>query len=117
MFNRGTALECERRARMIAPFEVARMKGHWDWINPINRKTSLTFFGVDAPEDPDDPKKMPADLPVPDAAALRKLCHDEPSIDFLILTEVHVPEEELASSGRIHVYDARAIRRKMARTE
>jgi hypothetical protein len=94
-FNRGTALEGKRRARLVGRFELAQL-GRYPPPSPGYRAALHRLYETDEPE------------PVPTAEDLFRLCQEE-GLDFVVVEDAF---EGLAcaTDGRFHVYDCRQIR-------
>jgi hypothetical protein len=91
LFYRQTAAEGERRARVVLPFEIDRLR------REFGRRTEL---GAEAVGDL-------IDRPPPTADEFRRLC-SQPEIDFVVLA--HDFGGAVATNGSVWVYDCRKDR-------
>jgi hypothetical protein len=95
MFQRQTAMEGQRRALVVGPFELDRFRRAGD-IPEYTREQVSRFFALDF------------DTAAPNLDNLKRLC-EEDGIDFLLLTH-EFPGLVTAATGRIYVYDCRQVR-------
>ncbi|NLI81256.1 MAG: hypothetical protein GX443_06155 [Deltaproteobacteria bacterium] len=98
VFFRDTAVEGHRRAKLVKPFEVARMRAMGLPDNSPSVRMRLGFLEARLQEGP------------PSRADLLRLTSDE-QLDWIVLNEGF---EGLytAANGSVYVYDCRAIRRR-----
>jgi hypothetical protein len=101
VFNRATAMEGKRRALIVRRFELDFLKSVPDWVDPVLVKKIEALFELDlassAPASQED---------------LAALCQDE-TVDFAILPTRYA-DLPSASNGRIHIYDCRRLRHRLA---
>jgi hypothetical protein len=96
IFERATAIEGERRARCVGPFEIARFR------------TEQQRYDAKARADQERLTGMKLDGPAPNVDDLRRLC-TEPELDYVVLS-VEFRELNPASNGRVYIYDCRRVR-------
>jgi hypothetical protein len=94
MFQRQMALEGQRRALVVGPFELDRFREAGD-VSEITRMQASRFFNLDF------------DTGQPDLKNLRQLCQED-GIDFLLLTQ-EFPGLVAAGNGRVFLYDCRQV--------
>jgi hypothetical protein len=93
IFERQTAMEARRRARLVSPFEWRRYQRPDEPAGFLGAETLRRLVGQ--PVEP------------PTAAALRRLCSDA-IVDAVVLRDPLV-EVEGRTNGRIHIYDCRQL--------
>lgn len=96
MFQRRTALEGRRRARLVRAFEFERLRRDEFLMTESGKRACRLLFEGDFDE------------PAPDEADLARLCR-EPGLDYLVLTSP-IAGLPAATNGHVHVYDCRAVR-------
>jgi hypothetical protein len=96
VFNRETALEGERRARVVRRFELERLRKDRDVIHPRWARNMTRLYDV-APEDV-----------IPTRADLDALCQEEMA-DYAVLAE-DFAGLAVASNGHVYIYDCRRLR-------
>lgn len=96
MFQRRTALEGRRRARLVSAFEFERLRRDEFMMTEAGKRGCRQLFEADF------------DHPAPDAADLAALCR-EPGLDYLVLMNP-VAGLPAATNGHVHVYECRAVR-------
>ena len=102
VFNRGTALEGQRRALVVRRFEVERLAADRrvlpaEWLAEMERLFQLRL--------PDDPSAWP-DAPTQDD--LEALCR-EPDVDYVVVPHAFALPCA-ADNGRFYIYDCRQVR-------
>ncbi len=95
MFDRQLALEAQRRALVVGPFELDRFRVVGD-VPEITRMQASRFFDLDF------------DNTHPDLGNLKRLSQEN-GVDYLLLTH-EFPGLVTASNGRIFLYDCRDLR-------
>jgi hypothetical protein len=96
MFRREMALEGQRRARLVGPFEIARYRRYGEQLTPGFRSLIARFFDTDFDHPP---------LSRDDVA---RLCA-EPGLDYLVLDQA-VDGVDSVQVGRLHVFSCREVR-------
>jgi hypothetical protein len=96
MFRRDMAIEGRRRARIVAPFEVARFRKLEKHLSAGGRQSVERFFQTDFERGPVS------------AAELARLCR-EPDLDFLVLDH-EVAGVRAMPVGRLYLYSCRDVR-------
>src|SRR5262249_50073705 len=74
MFNRQTAIEGQRRALVVAPFEICRFREEKEFLTPRAKRHIERFL------------QQPVDGPAPTVSDLARLC-EEPGLDYVMLKE------------------------------
>jgi hypothetical protein len=95
MFQRQTALEGQRRALAVGPFELNRFR-ELGAVQEITRRQVSRLFALDY------------DTAQPTLDDLKKLCQED-GLDFLLLTH-EFPGLAAAGNGRVFIYDCRQVR-------
>jgi hypothetical protein len=96
MFRRKMALEGQRRARVVGPFEVARFRKTESLLTAGAKEDIARFFETDFDRGPicqDD---------------LARLCQ-EPGLDYVVLEE-HVKGVNAVTVGRVNLYSCKVVR-------
>ena len=96
VFQRKMAMEGQRRALVIAPFELSRFRGFQDLLHDRDKFEIRRFFQRDL------------DSPEPTVEDLARLCH-EPELDFAVLKH-KFGDLYAASNGHVYIYDCRQVR-------
>ncbi len=96
MFRRDMALEGQRRARMVAPFELARFHKMKNQMSAGHKASVGRFFQTDFDRGPIRKDEV------------ARLCQ-EPGLDYLVLDE-QVDGLEAVAVGRLYVYSCSEVR-------
>lgn len=104
IFNRENALETQRRARMLRPFEAARWAERYP-LMPDSQKVLIDHL-----YDMNEP------APEPSMADLHRLCAD-PELDVAMLTARPSLLTPPATNGRVNIYDCHQFRNLSARRD
>jgi hypothetical protein len=98
MFNRGTAIEGDRRAKLTREFELSARSGWLDHLSKHRHRTMHAIFGgLDA-----DPPKL---------EDLFRLCSDD-GVDLIIVPSCF-HGWYAATNGHLFIYEARRIRESL----
>lgn len=100
LFHRDTAMEAHRRAKLAAPFEIARIQEDLADMPDYVKRSARQVYNRDL------------DSPPPTRDDVERLSR-EPDIDFLVLKQ-NFPELAPASNGRVFIYDCRHVRAQAA---
>ncbi len=96
MFRRATAVEGQRRARLVGPFEIAHYRKNESLLTAGAKEGIASFFQTEferAPVNADD---------------LARLCR-EPGLGFIVLEE-QVEGVAATEVGRLYLYSCRDVR-------
>lgn len=99
LFQRGNAVEGQRRALVVRSFELDRYREYGRFVPEFRRRSLGRFFQAD-----------PASAR-PSVEDFHRLCR-EPDLDFAILKQ-EFPGYVLARSGNLFLYDVRPIRARL----
>ena len=103
MFNRRTAEEIERRARLVSKFEMAQQRQKEIFLSDDEKLGVENLF------------KIPFDSPEPTQENLAWLCR-EPGLDLIVIPQ-EFPGLYSAGNGRIFVYECQYVRTKLGLAE
>ena len=101
LFNRQTAMEGQRRARIAGPFEIERCREEALFIPAEMKEYFQTIF------------QQKLDGPPPGIQDLERLCRED-GVDFVVLKQKFAGLEA-AGNGRITIYDCRQVRAALNR--
>ena len=100
VFQRQMAMEGQRRALVIAPFELSRFRGFQELLHDRSKFEIQRFF------------KRDLDSPEPTLDDLARLCR-EPELDFAVLKH-KFGDLYAATNGSVFIYDCRQVRNQLA---
>ncbi|MBI1832826.1 MAG: hypothetical protein HYR84_15405, partial [Planctomycetes bacterium] len=96
MFHRDTAMEIDRRAQVVAKFEMAQQRAEMLYPDEGKKVGMANLFKIDF------------DCPAPTRDDLIRLCRD-PGLDYVAIPH-EFPGLHSASNGRIFVYECYKVR-------
>jgi hypothetical protein len=96
MFNRQTAEEIDRRAGLVAKFEMARQRDMGVFLDDVKKVGMENLF------------KIPFNSPAPSREDLVRLCQ-EPGLDYVVI-EQEFPGLFSASNGRVFIYECYKVK-------
>jgi hypothetical protein len=100
IFQSATAAEGQRRARLVAAFEMERLRPLQGFLAPHQRRSLPRLFARDFVTSP------------PQVHDLVRLCQDE-VLDYVVLPQ-NLASLSCASNGSVFIYDCKHVRRLLA---
>jgi hypothetical protein len=101
MFNRQTACEIDRRASLVAKFELAQQREEAIFLDDVKKVGMENLF------------KLDFNSPAPTEDDLVRLCQ-EPGLDFVVIPQ-EFPGLYSARVGRLFVYECYKVKTPITR--